>query len=446
MIARQGSGVRMRRAKGLAVCIAGALGVLSLFLLAGCAPPPTPTPVPIATPTPAPTVTPSPMPPTPTPTPEPPSIILWHDLPADQAARLQEEVDAFQKEYPAFWFDLQQYDGAPALERALTAGSIEFDLVLGNARTVRFMRENGLIRPVDELFARAFVRGLARPGVEGVVHGGRIWGVPHTLGMHLMLFYNADLVATPAADTRSLVEIAARFSGGGRRGLGMNALDPLWLIPWLSAYGGWPTDEDGRPTLNTEAMVEALTFVRALALEREVMSATDDYDVGLEAFLSGRTAIWIDGEWVLSRLREIEDVQWGVARLPVLAETGLDPACLVAGRYFVVKDGLDEARVEAARMLIERLVGEDSAVQWTGLFWTMPSSLAALSGEFVQGNPFLRISAAEVLAGRGVGLTGDMELALRVMRGPLEDVMFNRISTREAARGMQARAEAESVP
>ncbi|NIO67737.1 MAG: ABC transporter substrate-binding protein, partial [Anaerolineae bacterium] len=41
-------------------------------------------------------------------------------------------------------------------------------------------------------------------------------------------------------------------------GLAMNYRDPLWLVPWLSGFGGWLVDEDGQPTLDTAAMVEAL--------------------------------------------------------------------------------------------------------------------------------------------------------------------------------------------
>jgi ABC-type glycerol-3-phosphate transport system substrate-binding protein len=226
----------------------------------------------------------------------------------------------------------------------------------------------------------------------------------------------------------------------------MNVLDPLWLIPWLSAYGGWPTDDQGQPTLDTDPMREALTFLRGLALVHEIMPATADYDTGIQAFKTGQTAMWIDGEWALSELSDAEDMQWGVALLPVLADTGLEPACLIAGRYFAVGAHLDGDELEAARLFIEQIVGPESAARWTEAFRTLPSSLVVLNGDLIQQEPFMRMSATQMLAGRSVGLSTGIQTAMEIMSGPLEDVMHNRITPREAVRGMQARADALASP
>jgi maltose-binding protein MalE len=423
------------------------------LLLVRCAPPPkpTPTPAPTATPLPTPTLTATPTPTiTPTPTPTLPALTLWHDLPSEQAAQLEQEARQFEASQKAVRVVLQKYQDEPALERSVAQDGSPGDVVLGNARAVGFLRNKQLIQPADALFERDFLSGLARPGLEGVSQGGQVWGIPHTLGMHLMLFYNPKRVSNPPADTNSLIELAASLAKPGQFGLGMNSMDPLWLLPWLSAYGGWPVDDEGRPTLNTEPMVQALTFVRGLASEHKVITATADYDTGLQAFKSGQTALWIDGEWILSELREAPDtsgdvsqgMQWGVARLPILSDTRLDPACLVAGKYFVIGAQVSGVKRDAARLLIARLVGPEAGTRWMQSFHTLPAALAVLNGPEVQNDPFLRISAAQMLAGRGVGLSAGLQPALEAMRGPLEDVLSNRIAPKEAARGMQARAEA----
>ena len=355
--------------------------VLVLAFLVRCSPPPKPTPVPVptATPVPSPTATATPVAPSPTPTPALPVVTLWHDLSGEQAALLEKQARKFEAGQSAVKIGLRRYEGEADLERALPAGGTGVDVVLGNARAVGFMRDRQLIQPLDALLEREFFSGLARPGVEAVTQGENIWGVPHTLGMHLMLFYNAGLVDNPPADTSSLVELAAGLTKSGQYGLGMNSLDPLWLLPWLSAYGGWPVDEQGQPTLNTEAVVQALTFLRGLALEQKVMPAAADYDTGLQAFKSGRTALWIDGEWVLSDLQGAGDMQWGVARLPILSDTRLDPASLVAGKYFALGSGLAGPERDAALKLVEALVSADSAAQWVQDFRVLPASLAALN-------------------------------------------------------------------
>ncbi|HRV93329.1 MAG TPA: hypothetical protein P5526_14295, partial [Anaerolineae bacterium] len=95
-----------------------------LVLLASCVPPtppPSPTPWPTDTPTPDTTTTPAALATsrptatrsaTPTPTPAAVTIRVWESLPEAQAARLAEDVAAFQTEFPQFQVDLQHYDSS----------------------------------------------------------------------------------------------------------------------------------------------------------------------------------------------------------------------------------------------------------------------------------------------------------------------------------------------
>ena len=437
----------MRSNKGVYFFQVTLTAIVAATLLVTCAPPSTPTPVPTVTLTPEPTLTFTPTPtPSPTSTPELPALFLWHNLPEEQAAQLHTEIARFESEYQRVRIVPKRYEDESALEQARWDSTRTLDIILGNASVIGSMRDHQQIQPLDTLFDNAFLQGLALPGIEGVTHDGQVWGIPHTLGMQLMLFYNTQMITDPPADSDSLVEMASKFTNSEQHGLGMNVLDPLWLIPWLAAYGGWPTDDQGQPTLSIDSMREALTFVRGLALVDEIMPATADYDTGIQAFKTGQTAMWIDGEWALSELSDAEDMQWGVALLPILADTGLEPACLIAGKYFAVGAHLEGDNLEAARLFIEQMVGPESATRWTEAFRTLPSSLAVLNSDLIQQDPFLRISATQMLAGRGVGLSSGMKVAMEIMRGPFEDVMYNRISPREAVRGMQARADAVASP
>jgi len=436
----------MQFGKVIAHCCQCALAVTLVVSVASCVPTPTPTPEPTPTPTATATATPTPLP-TPTSTPTPaPVLFLWHSLPPEQEAQLQNEIDRFQAGYRKVQVVLKKYQDTPTLEQELAEGSHEADLVLGNARAIGFMRDRQLLQPVDGLFDSTFLQDLALPGLEGVTHDDHLWGIPHTLGMQLLLFYNARMIAAPPADTTSLIGMALQWTDEERYGLGMNALDPLWLVPWLAAYGGWPTDAQGRPTVNAEAMTQALTFLHSLAWEHKIMNGMADYDAGLEAFKAGHTAMWIDGEWVLNELGSMKDMEWGVALLPILADTGLEPACLIAGKYFAFGRHLEGDKLEAAQHLVQQLVGPEGAARWTEVFHTLPSSLTVLNGDIVQRDAFMRISAAQALAGRGVGLSSGMQQAIEIMRGPLEDVMFDRVSPKEAVRGMKARLEAMASP
>ena len=105
---------------------------------------------------------------------------------------------------------------------------------------------------------------------------------------------------------------------------------------------------------------------------------------------------------------------WSIP-MPVLADTGLEPACLIAGRYFAVGAHLDGDELEAVRLFIEQIVGPESAARWTEAFRTLPSSLVVLNGDLIQQEPFMRMSATQMLAGRSVGLSTGIQTAMEIM-------------------------------
>ena len=84
-------------------------------------------------------------------------------------------------------------------------------------------------------------------------------------------------------------------------GSSINLQEPYWLMPWLGGFGGWPLDERYNPTLDTQAMIDALQFARSLKNEHQVVPPEVDYDVAVDDFKQGLAAYLIDGQWSLDR-------------------------------------------------------------------------------------------------------------------------------------------------
>jgi len=277
--------------------------------------------------------------------------------------------------------------------------------------------------------------------VEGVSRGDKVWGVPFSAGLHLLLYYNRELVAEPPQDTATMIVVAQELTDGERYGLAMNYRDPLWLVPWLSGFGGWLVDEEGQPTLDTAAMVEALRFLHDLKFEYGVLPPEADYDFADGLFREGKAALLVNGHWALAGYREIEDLKWGVAPLPTVTETGLTPSPLVMGQYFVIGSDVSGQKLETARSLVEYMTASHRQLEWMRHFDTLPANQEALNDEFVHRDPLWQVSVAQMLAGRGASLGSNPTMLLEAMREPLEAVMADLMTPTEAARQMQERAE-----
>ncbi|GAB4529861.1 MAG: hypothetical protein Kow0063_07370 [Anaerolineae bacterium] len=402
---------------------------------------PTPAPQPSSTPRltrqPPPTPTSSPSP-TDTPTPTPVRLVVWENLPPAQSQTLAAELSSFVTSLPAVSIDVQHYENTQTLIRAILDDTVEFHLALGDASLASALQAQAMLEPLDEELSREFLESFASPALTGATRDGHLWGLPDTAGLHLLLFYNRDLMAAPPQDTQALYSVAESFTGEGRWGLALNSYEPLWVVPWLWAYGGWLTDSEGRPTLDSPPMVRALTLYLSWQGRLTGVAPVVTYLEARELFTSGQAAMLIDGEWAIDELGQAEEgVNWGVAPLPAVGETGQPAAPLIVGRYWLMKAGLSEGERKAAADFLTFVTAPGRQLAWTARFGTLPTRLEALRDPAILNDPNLQVSAQQMQAGRGLLLGVDPNRLLDAMREPLRAVLDGDVTPEDAARSMQ---------
>jgi ABC-type glycerol-3-phosphate transport system substrate-binding protein len=297
------------------------------------------------------------------------------------------------------------------------------------------------LAPLDEGLPSEFLESFAGPALTGATRDGHLWGLPDTAGLHLLLFYNRDLIARPPENTDELRAVAESFTDEGRWGLTLNSYDPLWVVPWLSAHGGWLTDGDGVPTLDTPSMVSALTLYLSWQGRLTGVAPVTTYVEARELFGDGQAAMLIDGAWAIGELGQSDAVNWGVAPLPEVGATGGLPAPLVAGRYWLVSEGLSEEERDAAHDFLMFVGTPERQLEWTARFGTLPTRLEALEDPAIQDDPALSISAQQMQAGRGLLLGVDANQLLDAMREPLRAVLEGDVVPNQAASAMQEALE-----
>ena len=137
---------------------------------------------------------------------------------------------------------------------------------------------------------------------------GATYGVPINVGNHLMLYYNKDMVAECPADSDAMIEVAKANSDAeaGKYGVVYRQDESFWLVPFLGGFGGRVFADDGiTPTLDTEAMANALTFMNDLEFVHGVMPVEADYQIADDLFKSGSAAMTINGDWTLGSYAEL---------------------------------------------------------------------------------------------------------------------------------------------
>jgi ABC-type glycerol-3-phosphate transport system substrate-binding protein len=351
------------------------------------------------------------------------------------------DVAAFEAARPNVTLDVQHYDDEGALIQAISGETVEFHLALGDATLAGALQAGDTLAPLDEGLPREYLESFASPALTGATRDGHLWGLPDTAGLHLLLFYNRDLIAVPPENTEELRAVAESFTDEGRWGLALNSYDPLWVVPWLSAYGGWLTDGDGAPTLDTPSMVDALTLYLSWQGRLTGVAPVTTYVEARELFGAGQAAMLFDGEWAIGELSQSEEMNWGVAPLPVVGETGGPAAPLVAGRYWLMSGSLSEGERDTAHDFLTFVGAPERQLEWTARFGTLPTRLEALKGPAIQGDPVLSVSAHQMQAGRGLLLGVDANQLFDAMREPLRAVLEGDMVPEEAAGAMQEALE-----
>ena len=438
-------------------------------ILAACTPPtpppsPTPwpsdTPIPVAVetrpPTQAPptatntaviqptaTATPTRAPLLPTEAPSATTITVWVPLPQAQLQQLTEDIVDFQARFPQYVVEVEQYADPQAFMRPLMSGESKFDVVLASPVLLSSLWAAEKIAPMSNFFPPSFIDSFSAATLQGALKNGELWALPETSGFHLLLFYNKELVDTPPTNTADMAEMAQNLTNNSQWGLGLNSFDPLWVLPWLVPQSSRLIDENGYPTLNTPAMVNALTLFQEWHQEPTQIAPKATYEEAQTKFLAGDIAMMINGDWAIGELTNARDIEWGVAPLPAVgsAEENQPAVPLVLSKYWAVSNTATEERALAASTFLEFITRPERQQIWAAKFNQLPTRRQALNDPLIVNDPIRRISATQMQAGRPIPLGLNANLLLDAMREPLQNLVNGKLTPQEAAEQMQANLE-----
>ena len=319
------------------------------------------------------------------------------------------------------------------------------DLLWTQADHVGPLAAAGQIVPLDGLVDTSVYEPAA---VEVTTVDGQVWGVPNSFGNALMLYYNKDIVGEAPANTDELIEVAVANTEGEQFGLVYNQTQSFWLTPWLGGFGASVFDAEGNPSLDSEEMVNALTFLQDLKWEQGVMPIDADYDVANALFLGGDAAMIVNGDWELSNYSGTFGESLGIAPIPEVVG-GDWPAPWLSGKYLMLPSAVaeDEEKAAVVADFIDFLNNTDNQVAMAAELSRIPGNAEAIADPVVQDDPFIAGVAAASANGTGQPVNLEMNCAWDAMTNGLVSLYASAdADPAEVAAGMQSALEAAVAP
>lgn len=372
------------------------------------------------------------------------SIVLWEQEDAAVAPFLDHLFAAFKKlpgnaDVVLTRAHYQNEDLRQQFQTASIAGKPP-DLLLSPSDAAGVYSVSGFLLPVDGLFD---LKLYTKPVVEAVTNDGRTWGVPMSNGNHLVLYYNKRLTPTPPETTADLERFCATRAKELKlpHCLAFTQSEPFWLMPWLGAFGGWPM-EGRTPTLDTPAMSAALDFVLKMREDKTIPDECD-YNCMDSLFKESQAAFAINGDWALPVYERQLGKDLGVAKIPKVSATGRWPSPMVSGKYLMLSSALTGKKLELVRRFVEFATSEEMQIAQVRQLRRLPALTKAARSPAVMGDPLLRASMEQVLAGKPMPMATEMRAVWDAMRPAYAKVLMRSISTKDAARLMQKDAVAK---
>jgi arabinogalactan oligomer/maltooligosaccharide transport system substrate-binding protein len=299
-----------------------------------------------------------------------------------------------------------------------------------------------ILQPIDTVMGSDFVKEFSPNAIGAVTYKGHPYAAPDINGNHLMLLYNKKLVTGgPPGNTDDLISTAKSLTNTSKNqyGLVFNENEAFWLMPWLGGFGGAVFDSNTKPTLNTQAMTDALAFQRSLKTSG-IAPATADYAKADSLFQTGNAAFLINGDWSLAGYKAKLGSDLGIAPLPMVTKTGKWAAPYTASRGYSMNAAAGGDKLRAAKLFLQFISQASENVKVAPL-GNIPANAAAANDPTVKNDPILGASAAALVHGVPQPIVPEMRAIYDAIKTPLADVMNGKQDPAAAAAVMQKDAE-----
>lgn len=374
----------------------------------------------------------------------PNELVIWHQKTGAEREFFEEIIAEYNRRHAneklvALYREGEEMRNAFIIAAVAGQGP---DLVFGPSDNVAVFADTRVIRPWDEVLAPEFLAGFTGEGI--VQWKDKPWLVADQIGNQLMLVYDRQAVAEPPETLGELIELGrtATLSVDGkteRYTLTWNYAEPYFFIPFLTGFGGWITDKDGNPTLDTPEMRRALQFVLDLRDKHGLIPHYEDYNTANLMFLRRRAAMIINGPWSWADYDVPERSM--IALLPVNEETGLRCRPIVAAKGYALNINTPAEKFDFVRRALAYLTGEEIQLSMASRLFTTPTLKTVIESPAFRDNPVLQLALEQARNSIPMPVDNRIRSIWDGFREPYRRVFTDDLPPDEAARLMQREAE-----
>lgn len=374
-------------------------------------------------------------------------LVVWTPLLPEGREVLRELFQEFRQENPDIIVSEVYYENEELRTNYTIAamGGSGPDLVYGPSDQIGTYEIMQTIMPLESFFSREELDEFVPEGL--VYFKGHLYQVSNRIGNHLCLVYNKDLITDPPRTITELIEAGKKltkdFDNDGlidQYALAWNYIEPYFLIPFITSFGGNILDSSARPTLNTRAMVEAFKLVDSLRNYYRIVPRECDYNLAESMFKQGKTAMIINGPWsFLGYLKA--GIRFGITRIPFNDRSGQWPRPYFSPWGFSLNINLKGKRLENSVKLLKFLLKESSQKKFSQKLRIIPALRTLQQDPEILEDPLISQSLYQLKVATPIPVVPEVRAIWDALRPYYQGVLNGSIKPEEAAAKAQKEAE-----
>ncbi|BCN32644.1 sugar ABC transporter substrate-binding protein [Anaeromicropila herbilytica] len=197
---------------------------------------------------------------------------------------------------------------------------------------------SGVFMQLEDVVANDVKSKIPESGINTVMNDGKMYGIPVSIEVNC-LFYNKDLVKTPATTFEEIIEGAKTFNDPKNNIF--NFLCPIGdaynEYPFLASQGfqlfGPKGDNEDEPGFDTDEFEKGLEVVASLHDIMPISAADLSNKSSVKAsFMEGKVAYYVSGPWDVSQIKK-SGMNFGITTLPTYQGKPLRPFAGVQCAY-----------------------------------------------------------------------------------------------------------------
>jgi multiple sugar transport system substrate-binding protein len=308
------------------------------------------------------------------------TLEFWGGWTGPDGAIMQQLVDRYNAEHPGVQVNLTVQAWSPLFDAFIAAASAgeSPDIMAMHPQETAMFINLGLIEPVDDIVATSEVfqkDAYVSKAWELQFYNGQMWALPFDLGIH-GLYYNLDLfeaagIEAPPTNAEEFLAAARLLTvDAAGKHPGDEGFDPANIVQyainmhtnhhgfyqWYALYnqlGGQLLNEDATAcAMDIDKAVQAWQWLQDLVyVHYAAPQGQTDY---ARDFITGRTAMLVDGPWQIPAMiaAEAEGLRWATAPYPTIFDKA---AVWGSGHNFTLPTFADPTKRDEALAFVEWL-------------------------------------------------------------------------------------------